>query len=134
MATQESNKLHFSLVSPERELFSGAVDQVVVPGESGEFGALALHAATMGVVKTGIIKIISGSKETKMYIGGGIADVTPVGVTILAEDAVNLSEVTKSTLEKDLKDAQEDLRDAKTEAEKEKASKSIARLEVMLAA
>ncbi len=128
------SKLHFSLVSPERELFSGEVDQVVVPGSDGQFGALVNHAPLMSVVKSGVIKIITGNQETKMYVGGGIVDVSGKGVAILAEDAIDLNAIDKATFEKDLKNAQEDLRDAKNDADKAKANKSIERLEAILAA
>lgn len=129
-----TSKLHFSLVSPERELFSGDVDQVVVPGSDGQFGALVNHAPLMSVVKSGVIRIITGNQETKMYVGGGIVDVSGKGVAILAEDAVDLNSIDKASFEKDLKNAQEDLRDAKSDAEKAKASKSVERLEAILAA
>lgn len=129
-----TSKLHFSLVSPERELFSGEVDQVVVPGSDGQFGALVNHAPLMSVVKSGVIRIITGNQETKMYVGGGIVDVSGKGVAILAEDAVDLNSIDKAAFEKDLKNAQEDLRDAKNDAEKAKASKSVERLEAILAA
>lgn len=129
-----TSKLHFSLVSPERELFSGEVDQVVVPGSDGQFGALVNHAPLMSVVKSGVIRIITGNQETKMYVGGGIVDVSGKGVAILAEDAVDLNSIDKASFEKDLKNAQEDLRDAKNDAEKAKASKSVERLEAILAA
>lgn len=129
-----TSKLHFSLVSPERELFSGEVDQVVVPGSDGQFGALVNHAPLMSVVKSGVIRIITGNQETKMYVGGGIVDVSGKGVAILAEDAVDLNAIDKATFEKDLKNAQEDLRDAKNDADKAKANKSIERLEAILAA
>ncbi len=135
MANEISDsKLHFSLVSPERELFAGDVDQVVVPGADGQFGALARHAPVMSVVNTGVIKIIDGSTTIKMFVGGGIVDVTPMGVTILAEDALDLSTIDRDALGNDLKNAQEDLRDAKDDEDKATASKKIARLEAILAA
>jgi F-type H+-transporting ATPase subunit epsilon len=129
-----SSKLHFSLVSPERELFAGEVDQVVVPGSDGQFGVLVKHAAVMSVVNTGIIKIINGSEETKMYVGGGIVDVTPTGVTILAEDALDVKAADKDALANELKNAQDDAKDAKDDAQKAKALKKIARIETILAA
>ncbi len=129
-----TSKLHFSLVSPERELFSGEVDQVVVPGSDGQFGALVNHAPLMSVVKSGVIRIITGNQETKMYVGGGIVDVSGKGVAILAEDAVDLNSIDKAAFEKDLKNAQEDLRDAKSDTEKAKANKKVERLEAILAA
>lgn len=132
--TQDTSKLHFSLVSPERELFSGDVTQVVVPGADGQFGALALHAPTMSVVKMGTIRIINGTVETKMFVGGGIVDVTPTGVAILAEDAVDLSKVDIEKLREEIKNAGEDLRDTKDEAERAVHQKTLTRLEALLIA
>ncbi len=80
-------KLHFSLVSPERELFSGEVDQVDAPGVEGDFGVLAGHAPFMTTLKEGWVKVhVDGGLRT-FDIHGGFADVTPGGLTILAEKA-----------------------------------------------
>ena len=80
-------KLHFSLVSPERELFSGAVDQVDAPGIEGDFGVLAGHAPFMTALKTGKVTVTDGAATRMFDIEGGFADVTPEGLTILAENA-----------------------------------------------
>ncbi len=79
--------LHFSLVSPERELFSGAVDQVDAPGSEGDFGVLAGHAPFMTTLKEGRIKVHLGDAVRVYDVRGGFADVTPEGLTILAEHA-----------------------------------------------
>jgi F-type H+-transporting ATPase subunit epsilon len=130
----EVGKLHFSLVSPERELFSGQVDQVVVPGIDGQFGVLSQHAPVMTVIQQGAIRILDGASERKIYVGGGFADVTPSGLTILAEDAVDLSSLDKAGLEKDIANAREDVRDAKEADVKAVADKRLARLEAISAA
>ena len=83
-----AGKLHFSLVSPEREVFSGEVDQVVAPGVEGDFGVLAGHAPFMTVLKLGDVVVLNGSERRVFEIQGGFADVTPQGLTILAEHAV----------------------------------------------
>lgn len=130
----EHGKFHFSLVSPERELYSGRVDQVVVPGIEGQFGVLSLHAAMMTVVKPGPIRILDGTSERKIFVGGGFADVTAQGLTILAEDAVDLSTLDQVALEQDLRNAREDVRDAKNPETKANADKRLARLEAIAAA
>lgn len=129
-----ASKLHFSLVSPERELFSGDVDQVVVPGATGQFGALSQHAPVMSVVQGGTIRILDGSSEIRFHVSGGFADVTPQGVTILAEDAVDLARLDRAALARDLADAREDLRDAKDDAHRAAAQARLARLEALSAA
>jgi F-type H+-transporting ATPase subunit epsilon len=89
-----ADKLHFSLVSPSRELFSGEVDHVIAPGTEGEFGVLAHHAPFMTTLKNGIVRVLEGDiVKMRIYVRGGFADVTPAGLTILAEEARNLTDV-----------------------------------------
>ncbi len=83
-----ADKLHFSLVSPQRELFSGLVDQVDAPGSEGDFGVLAGHAPFMTTLKEGVIRVHDAGKITAFEVRGGFADVTPEGLTVLAEHAV----------------------------------------------
>lgn len=82
-----AEKLHFSLVSPERELFSGQVDQVDAEGTDGAFGVLAGHAPFMTALKEGQVHVHQDGKVTVFEVRGGFADVTPEGLTILAEHA-----------------------------------------------
>jgi F-type H+-transporting ATPase subunit epsilon len=80
-------KLRFSLVSPERELFSGDVDQVDAPGSEGDFGVLAGHAPFMTTLKEGRVKAYDDDVTRVFEVRGGFADVTAEGLTILAEYA-----------------------------------------------
>ena len=84
-----AEKLHFSLVSPERELYSGDVDRVDAPGSEGGFGVLAGHAPFMTTLQEGRVHVHVdlGSEERIFEVHGGFADVTPQGLTILAERA-----------------------------------------------
>jgi F-type H+-transporting ATPase subunit epsilon len=82
-----AEKLHFSLVSPERELFSGPVDQVDAPGSEGDFGVLANHAPFMTALKEGQVRVYNDGKVIVYDVRGGFADVKPEGLTILAEHA-----------------------------------------------
>lgn len=89
-----SQKLAFSLVSPAREVFSGDVDHVIAPGTDGEFGVLPDHAPFMSTLKNGVVRVLEGDTVTmRVFVRGGFADVTPDGLTILAEEAINLSEI-----------------------------------------
>ena len=83
-----ADKLHFSLVSPERELFAGLVDQVDAPGSEGDFGVLAGHAPFMTALKEGPVRVHNDGTVKTYEVRGGFADVTPEGLTILAEHAV----------------------------------------------
>lgn len=86
-----SEKLHFSLVSPERELFSDSVDRVDAPGSEGDFGVLVGHAPFMTTLREGRVHVHVGADERVFEVKGGFADVTPAGLTILAEEAVEVS-------------------------------------------
>jgi F-type H+-transporting ATPase subunit epsilon len=86
-----ADKLHFSLVSPERELFSGLVDQVDASGSEGDFGVLAGHAPFMTTLREGPVRVHNDGQITVFEVRGGFADVTPDGFTVLAEHAVEAS-------------------------------------------
>ena len=129
-----ADKLSFALVSPERELFHGEVDHVVVPGAEGEFGVSPAHAPVMAVIKPGALRIFNDGAERRVFVNGGFADVTPEGLTVLADDAVDLANTTPAQLEQDIKDAAEDVRDAGDAAKRAAAERALARLESMRAA
>jgi F-type H+-transporting ATPase subunit epsilon len=88
-----ADKLTFSLVAPERELFHGLVDQVVVPGEEGDFGVLPNHAPLMSTIRPGALRVLDGGTERKIFVYGGFADVTPDGLTVLAEEAMDVGDI-----------------------------------------
>lgn len=105
-----ADKLHFSLVSPARELFSGEVDHVIAPGSDGEFGVLVNHAPFMTTLKNGVVRVEDGGETTmRLFVRGGFADVTPAGLTILAEEAVNMDSVSAESVQKDLDEARQAL-------------------------
>ena len=83
-----AGKLHFSLVSPERQLFSGEVDQVDAVGAEGAFGVLEGHAPFMTALKEGPVTVKNNGAVQVFQVRGGFAEVTPQGLTILAEHAV----------------------------------------------
>ena len=78
-----AGKLQFSLVSPEREVFSGLVDQVDAPGVEGDFGVLADHAPFMTALREGVVTVIDGNARRQFDVHGGFADVTPRIVTLV---------------------------------------------------
>lgn len=128
-----SDKLKFSLVSPERELFSGEVDHVVCPGVEGQFGVLPRHAPFMSTLKMGAVRILDGSDERRVFVRGGFADVTPDGLTILAEEAIDLAGLDAGQVAADLKDAEEDLADAESDDARAAAQRQVERLKALAA-
>ena len=81
------------IVSQDRMVFTGDVDIVVLPGATGEMGILPKHAPVLTSLKFGIIKIRKGGKEEVFTVAGGIAEVQPDIVTVLADAAENVQEI-----------------------------------------
>lgn len=91
-------KLQFSLVSPERELFSGQADSVLVPGTEGQFEVQSGHSPLMSTLSPGLLVVRDDGSERKIYVRGGFADVNATGLTVLAESALPEEELRGDTL------------------------------------
>ena len=128
-----TEKLHFELVSPEKLLMSTDVDMVVIPGVEGDFGVLINHAPVVSTLRTGILEVHNGDSPSKLLVRGGFAEVNPEGLTVLAEEAMPLADVDRAALEAQLKDANEDVADAKDETHLTEAKKVRDRLVEILA-
>jgi len=116
----------FELVSPERLLVSGEVEQVLVPGAEGDFTMLAHHAPLLTSLRPGLLEIVSGAAERRRYfVRGGFAEVGPQGLTVLAETAIDLVELEAETLNQAIKDAEEDIADAKDETVRDRAKTQL---------
>ena len=116
-------------------MFSGDVDSVVAPGAEGQFTVLKDHAPVMTMLKSGVVTVAGGNgKVEKLFVRGGFADVSAAGFTILAEQATPLADIDPAKLEADIKDAREDLADAKADDARHAAAEKLAQLEDMRAA
>ena len=111
-----ADKLLFSLVSPEAELFSGEVDQVDIPGTEGDLGILPNHSPVMAAIRTGAITVYEGGQEIKYFVQGGFADATPDGLTVLAEQATLMSEVDRASIDAEIEQAKAALEELEGEA------------------
>src|SRR3954469_18890638 len=90
---------HFDLVSPEKLLFSGEVDQVDVPGSEGDFGVLAGHAPAVSALRPGIMTVFVGGDKQRMVVLGGFAEVSADGkLTVLADLADSVEDFDRSAL------------------------------------
>lgn len=81
------------IVSQDRTVFQGDVDIVILPGVAGEMGILPNHAPVLTILKYGVIKVRQGSKEELFAVAGGMAEVQPTIVTILADAAENIMDI-----------------------------------------
>ncbi len=123
-----ADPFQFDLVSPERLLKSEKVDQVVVPSSEGQFTVLSGHAPVMATLRPGVLQITSGGKDERIFVRGGFADVNADGLTVLAEEAIPMAELNVEQLSQSIKDAEEDIADAKDSTEKAEAELKLLHL------
>jgi F-type H+-transporting ATPase subunit epsilon len=97
------------IVSQDRTVFQGEADIVVLPGTDGEMGILPHHAPLLTTLKYGIIKVRSHGQETIFTVAGGIAEIQPEIITILADAAENVEEIDIARAEAARKRAEESL-------------------------
>lgn len=119
----------FELVSPERLLVSEEVTQVVVPGSEGEFGVMAGHAPFVATLRPGFLKVSrTGGDELDFFVRGGFAEVGTNGLTVLAERAIKSEELHAEEIAKQIRDAEEDVKDASDEAVRDRALQTLQQL------
>ncbi len=99
--------LHFELVSPEKIAFSGEVDQVDVPGAEGDFGVFAGHAPLISLLRPGVVTVYKGGEQTKLVVLGGLAEVGPGGLTLLADVATSLEDLDRAALQAQIAELEE---------------------------
>jgi F-type H+-transporting ATPase subunit epsilon len=122
---------HFDLVSPERMVFSGDVEQVDVPGAEGDFGVLAHHAPLIAMLKPGILTVFGAGETQRIVVVGGFAEVNEQGLTVLADVAMPVEDFDRSSLESQIKDAEEDVADATGDAERDAARQKLEQLKAL---
>jgi F-type H+-transporting ATPase subunit epsilon len=119
----------FELVSPEKLLISEPVESVVVPGSEGDFQVLANHAPVLATLRPGLLDVVlPGGKERRIFLRGGFAEAGPDSLTVLAQNAIDSDDLNKSTLSQEIKNAEEDVSDAKDDEARDKAQASLDRL------
>ena len=116
----------FELVSPEDLLLSQDAQQVLVPGTEGNFTVLPGHAPMLSTLRPGVLDMIDESgREERIYVRGGVAEVNPNGLTVLAEDALPLAELSPEMLAQQIKNAEEDVADATDDEKRRRAQESL---------
>jgi F-type H+-transporting ATPase subunit epsilon len=127
--------LHFELVSPARLLFSGDVASVQIPGTEGEMTILPMHAPVLSTLKPGVVTVTKdGGAQEKMFVRGGFAEVNASGLTVLAETAIPLADLDGAAIAAQIKNAEEDVADAKSDGARAKASETLDHLRSLAAA
>ena len=122
---------HFDLVSPEKMIFSGDVEQVDVPGAEGDFGVLAHHAPLIAMIKPGILTVFGAGETQRIVVVGGFAEVNEQGLTVLADMAMPVEDFDRASLETQIKDAEEDAADATEDSARDAAREKLEQLKAL---
>jgi len=126
---KDNKMINFELVSPEAKLVSEPMHQVEIPGDDGEFGVMAGHCSVLSSLRAGVVtlhKEDGSSDNRRIFIAGGFADVTAGSCTILAEEAIDVRELNKESLEQYLTDLNEDLGMVEEDHDKKRVEAKIA--------
>ena len=128
--------IHVDVVSAEESIFSGEAKFVALPGENGELGILPRHTPLITRIKPGAVRIdkADGSGEEFVFVAGGILEVQPGTVTVLADTAIRGKDLDEAKALEAKKLAEEAMKNAKSEIDIAKAQGEFAAMAAQLAA
>ena len=126
MAQDENQEIKIEIVSPENLVFSKSASAISIPGQEGYFTVMGEHAPLMTTLKPGFISVEDDKGETRtFYVQGGFADISPDGVTILAEQAKGSADFALADVEAAIVQAQQILDKAEELADKDHAQNTL---------
>ncbi|PHS31853.1 MAG: F0F1 ATP synthase subunit epsilon [Methylophaga sp.] len=103
--------IHVDIVSAEKEIFSGACDAIFVSAKMGELGIYPRHTPLLTTLKPGEVRVLIGGKEEQFYVSGGMLEVQPHVVTVLADTAMRAEDVDEAAALEAKADAERALKD-----------------------
>lgn len=128
--------IHVDVVSAEEAIFSGEAEFVVLPGEAGELGIYPRHTPLITRIKPGAVRIVpaGGGHEQLIFVAGGILEVQPKVVTVLADTAIRGADLDEAKAAEALRQAEEARKSAKSDQALATAEASLAMAAAQLAA
>jgi F-type H+-transporting ATPase subunit epsilon len=128
--------IHVDVVSAEESIFSGEAEFVVLPGEAGELGIYPRHTPLITRIKPGVVRIrqAGSSEEDQVFVAGGILEVQPNVVTVLADTAIRAKDLDEAKASDSLRAAEEARKNATSDLEIAKVEAEISALAAQLAA
>jgi F-type H+-transporting ATPase subunit epsilon len=131
-----ANTIHVDVVSAEQHIFSGEAEFVVLPGEAGELGIYPRHTPLITRIKPGAVRIkpAGGGEENLIFVAGGILEVQPSIVTVLADTAIRGHDLDEAKALEAQKRAEDALRNAKDKQEIATVEAELSMLAAQLAA
>ncbi len=128
-----ANTIHVDVVSAEERIFAGEAEFVVLPGESGELGIYPQHTPLITRIKPGAVRIKTAAGEELVFVAGGILEVQPKGVTVLADTAIRGKDLDEAKATAAQQVAQQALQNARSDAERATVEGELANLAAQLA-
>lgn len=128
MSNLQNSEIAYSLTTPECEFANGTAAKVDIPGFEGRFGGMPGHAPLISLLLPGVVRIWAEDKSQEIYVEGGFAEVTPTQVTILAETAVDIGDLSVEALGELIKNASENIENAKTDETRRTAQAALEQL------
>ncbi|MEP2942332.1 MAG: F0F1 ATP synthase subunit epsilon [Hyphomicrobiales bacterium] len=123
-----ANAFTFELVSPEKLVFSGNATEVMVPGTEGYFTVMKDHAPFISTVKPGVVEAkLESGEDMKVFVPGGLADVSPSGFTLLAELATPVADIDADFITGQI-DAAEEILASASDEKKQSAQEKVDQL------
>ena len=116
---------HFDLVSPARLLLAEEVTQVDVPGVEGDFGVLAGHAPVVATLRPGVLTVFAPGGTQRFVVFGGFAEVSPTGMTVLAEVATPLAEADRMAVAEQIRQLEAGRDKLPNDATRDRATEKI---------
>jgi len=128
--------IHVDVVSAEENIFAGEAEFVVLPGEAGELGIYPRHAPLITRIKPGVVRIKMPEKneEEQVFVAGGILEVQPNIITVLADTAIRGKDLDEAKANEALKAAEEARKNATSQLEIAKVEAEMSALAAQLAA
>ena len=128
--------IHVDVVSAEASIFSGEAKFVALPGEDGELGILPRHTPLITRIKPGAVRIqrADNDEEEFVFVAGGILEIQPGSVTVLADTAIRGHDLDEAKATEARKLAEEAMRNAKSEVDLAKAQGEFAAMAAQIAA
>jgi F-type H+-transporting ATPase subunit epsilon len=128
--------LHVDVVSVEESIFSGEASFVALPGEVGELGIYPRHTPLITRIKPGAVRILraDNGQEEFVFVAGGILEVQPNAVTVLADTAIRGKDLDEAKANEAKKSAEEAMRNAKSDIDFAKAQSEFAEMAAQIAA
>jgi F-type H+-transporting ATPase subunit epsilon len=118
--------IHVDIVSAEKEIYSGTAEMVFAPLSTGEVGVLPRHAPLIARMKPGEVRVRTGTEELQFYVSGGVLEVQPHVVTVLADTAIRAKDMDEAAALAAKQRAEEALKDRKAEIDYAQAQADLA--------